>query len=89
MAALLAAFGLARASRRADDGSERGLYIEGRKQQLLAEARVAAAEHERGESGPEFFARRMDEIEIELATLLRDEETLAARGVGKATAKPA
>lgn len=89
LAALLAAFGLSRAFTKGDDRGERRLYIEGRKQQLLAEARSTAAEHERGESGPEYFARRMDEIEIELALLLRDEERLLARSSGKAVGQPA
>jgi len=89
LAALLAAFGLSRAFTRGDDRGERKLFIEGRKQQLLSEARAVSDEHERGESGPEYFARRMDEIEIELAMLLRDEELLATRTGKPSAATPA
>lgn len=89
LAVLLAAFGLSKAFTRGDDREERRLFIAGRKQQLLAEVRTVAAEHERGESGPEYFARRMDELETELATLLRDEELLESHSAGKPVAKPA
>jgi hypothetical protein len=76
LAVLLAGFGLSRAFKRADDTGERTLFIEKRKQQLLADARAADDEHARGESGPEYFARRLAEIETELALILRDEEAL-------------
>jgi hypothetical protein len=79
LASLLALFGLSRALHRADDTSERKLFIAKRKEQLIAEARAADAEHGRGESGPEYLARRMGEIETELALLLRDEEALSAK----------
>jgi hypothetical protein len=77
---LLVLLGLSQALSRADDSGERRLFIAKRKEQLLAEARAADAEHARGESGPEYLARRMHEIETELALLLRDEEAL---GTGK------
>lgn len=76
VAALLAAFGLSQAFKRGDDSVDRKLFIEKRKAQLLAEARAVDAEHARGESGPEYFARRLSEIETELALLLRDEESM-------------
>jgi hypothetical protein len=76
LAVLLVGFGLSRAFTRADDSAERKQFIDKRKQQLLAEARAADAEHARGESGPEYLARRLGEIEIELALLLRDEEMM-------------
>ncbi len=78
LALLLALFGLSQALSRTDDTGERRLFIAKRKEQLFAEARAADAEHARGESGPEYLARRMQEIETELALLLRDEEALSA-----------
>jgi hypothetical protein len=87
VAALLAAFGLSQALKRADDSGDRKLFIEKRKAQLMAEARAADAEHARGESGPEYLARRLSEIETELALLLRDEEALkGALKTGRAAA---
>lgn len=83
LAVALVAFGLSRAFIRGDDSADRKLFIQKRKQQLLAEARAADAEHARGESGPEYLARRLGEIETELALLLRDEEGMSsARKVG-------
>jgi hypothetical protein len=75
---LAVAFGLSRALRRGDDSAERGTFIAARKQALLGEARATEQEHARGEIGPEYHGRRIEEIVTELALLLRDEETLAA-----------
>jgi hypothetical protein len=85
LALLFVGFGLSRAFKRADDSAERTLFIEQRKQQLLADARAADAEHARGESGPEYLARRLAEIETELALLLRDEEALGSAKAAKAS----
>jgi hypothetical protein len=79
LAVLLVAFGLSRSVQRADDSADRQQFIVQRKAQLLAEARAVDAEHARGESGPEYLARRMNEIETELALLLRDEEILGTK----------
>jgi hypothetical protein len=79
VATLLALFGLSRALDRADDTADRKLFIAKRKEQLFADARAYSAEHARGESGPEYLARRIHEIETELALLLRDEEALSAK----------
>lgn len=80
VAALLAAFamawGLLVAFRpaKASDGARTILAT--RKQGLLAAAKQVEEEFARGDIGPEFHARRMDEITTELALILRDEESL-------------
>jgi hypothetical protein len=78
LALLAVALGLSRAFKGADKGRDRGALIATRKQALLSQARATEAEHARGEIGPEFRARRMDEIATELALVLRDEEALGA-----------
>jgi Carboxypeptidase regulatory-like domain len=78
LALLAVLFGLSRALRRGDDSTERGTFIAARKQALLGEVRATEAERARGEIGPEYHGRRIEEIVTELALLLRDEETLAA-----------
>jgi hypothetical protein len=76
LALLAVAVGLSRAFNRRDDSAERKVFIAGRKQVLLSEAKATEAEHARGEIGPEYRGRRLEEIVTELALLLRDEETL-------------
>jgi hypothetical protein len=78
LALLLVAVGLSRAFGHGDDSAERKVFITGRKQVLLREARETEEEHARGDIGPEYRVRRMDEIITELALLLRDEEALAS-----------
>lgn len=77
LALLAVAVGIARATRRGDDSAERGAFIAARKQALLGEARTAEEERARGDIGPEYHSRRIEEIVTELALLLRDEEALA------------
>jgi hypothetical protein len=77
LALIATGFGLSRAFQRGDDSAERGAFITARKQVLLSEAKATEEEHARGEIGPEYRSRRLDEIVTELALLLRDEEALA------------
>lgn len=49
-----------------------------RKAELLEAAKQTAAELARGEVGPQYHARRLDEIETELAMVLRDEASLTS-----------
>jgi len=78
--ALTVLLGLWVALRRPDDAESRAehkrLFGE-RKAFLLEAARQAEAELARGEVGPQYHARRLDEIETELAMVLRDEASLS------------
>lgn len=76
LAMLAVAWGLARALKPADDGTERKALLSARKSELLALAKSTESEHDRGEIGPQFRAERMNEIVTELALVLRDEEAL-------------
>lgn len=76
LAVVLVFWGLWRALKPGDDVEERRAAIAERKRLLLDAAKHTEAEHARGEIGPEFKARRMDEIVTELALLLRDEDAL-------------
>lgn len=69
-------FGLSRAFQDSTDNSERKALIAARKRELLSQAQLTEQELARGEIGPEYKARRMDEIATELALVLRDEEAL-------------
>jgi len=76
LAAFAACVGLSRAFRGGRDDGERKALIAARKGELLAQARLTEQELAKGEIGPEYKARRMDEITTELALVLRDEEAL-------------
>ncbi len=77
LACLAAAIGLSLAFKTGSDGGERKALIAARKRELLALAQLTEQELARGEIGPEYRARRMDEIATELALVLRDEEALS------------
>jgi hypothetical protein len=77
LALLVAGIGLSRAFKTGSDGGERAALIAARKRDLLAQAQRTEQELVRGEIGPEYKARRMDEIATELALVLRDEETFS------------
>jgi hypothetical protein len=64
------------ASGAGDGGKE---VVAARKRGLLDAAKQTEAELARGDIGPEYHARRMDEITTELAMLLRDEEALGVK----------
>jgi hypothetical protein len=88
LALLMVALGLTRAFKR-DDGVERKLALEQRKAELIALAKQVDAEHERGEIGPNYRGERLDEIAIELAMVLRDEEALGSKASKGKPAQPA
>lgn len=81
LALLAVAIGLSRAFARGDDSAERRALIVARKKELLEAAKRIEAERKREEIGPEYYARKLDEITTELAVLLRDEEGLSAKVV--------
>ncbi len=56
--------------------ADRKRVLAERKTLLLDAARQIEAEHARGEIGPQFHGRKLDEIETQLAMVLRDEATL-------------
>lgn len=72
-----ALYGLSRALAPVDQVRERKAVLEDRKKQLIAQAKQLEDEFTRGEVGPEYRARLMDEITTALAMLLRDEEALS------------
>jgi hypothetical protein len=85
LASLAVITGLLYAFRGGDgEGSrvERRAALDARKQQLILLAKQTDSEHVAGEIGPQFRAERLREIATELATVLRDEETLG--GAAKA-----
>ncbi len=83
--ALTVLLGLWVALKKPDDAESvaehRRLFGE-RKIQLLEEAKQAQAELARGEVGPQYHARRLGEIETELAMVLRDEASLTSLSAG-------
>jgi hypothetical protein len=79
LSALLALWGLSRAFAGGEPREARLTVVTSRKKHLLDAAKKLEDEFKRGDVGPEFHARRMDELTTELAMVLRDEETLAAR----------
>jgi hypothetical protein len=76
LALIAVLYGLTRALSRADDAQDRRTVLSARKASLLEAAKTLEAELKQGEVGPQFHARRMDEIQTELAMVLRDEELL-------------
>ncbi|MFT3926287.1 MAG: carboxypeptidase-like regulatory domain-containing protein [Myxococcales bacterium] len=76
LALIAALWGLSKGFRGSSDNTERKALIAARKTDLLAQAKLTEQELAKGEIGPEFKARRMDEIATELALVLRDEEAL-------------
>jgi hypothetical protein len=79
IALLAAAWGLMRGFSSRESAEARRTVLEARKKYLLESATKVEAELSRGDIGPEFHARRMDELTTELAMVLRDEETLGSR----------
>jgi hypothetical protein len=77
LAALLAMWGLSRAFSGGESREARLTVVTSRKKHLLDSAKKLEDEFKRGDVGPEFHARRMDELTTELAMVLRDEEALA------------
>jgi hypothetical protein len=77
LAILLAVWGLSRAFSGGQSREARLTVVESRKKHLLEAARKVEDEFKRGDIGPEFHTRRMDELTTELAMVLRDEESLA------------
>jgi hypothetical protein len=68
-------------SRRPEPGGPVGQTLEARRRDLLDRAREIDAQHRAGETGPEFHARSMAQLEEELAALLLLEAT--GRAVGR------
>jgi hypothetical protein len=77
LAFLLAGYGLIRAFRFGESEEGRRGVIAERKRALLDAGKQLEAERARGDVGPEYHARRLDEITTQLALILRDEEALA------------
>jgi hypothetical protein len=77
LAALAVLLGLGQAMKRATGTDDRRAALGERKAALLAAAKQAKSEHDKGDTGPEFHAARMEELATELASVLRDEEALA------------
>ncbi|MDB4974456.1 MAG: hypothetical protein JWN48_2797 [Myxococcaceae bacterium] len=89
LAALAVAIGISRAFKRSDDRVERKSELAARKRELIELAKQAERERERGDIGPNYHAEKLDEIVTELALVLRDEESLAAKAKPSGNAAPA
>jgi hypothetical protein len=76
LALVAVAIGLARAGKPRSAGEGERSIVAAKKRGLLDAAKQTEAELARGDIGPEYHARRMDEITTELAMVLRDEEAL-------------
>ncbi len=79
--AIAVLFGLTRAFRTREDPAviaDRKRLLGERKTALLDASQSLEAEHARGDIGPQFYARKLNEIETQLAMVLRDEAGLTA-----------
>ena len=79
LALFCALAGLLVAVRREDDADDRRLALRAHRESLLAEVRALEEDFKAGEVGPEFRARRLEELTMRMAMVMRDEEALEQR----------